>query len=333
MTLEGQGERTLVGPLTIEAGVEGVALEHLAFVAEDGVPALVVERNARVWGNGLKLVCAPGQTGARVEGVFDASSVRGGGGLRGVDVQAGRVSLQDAELSGERAALRVVDGDARLKDVSLWATDDETGVALSGARSTIHLEGVTLSGGEQALLVRGGMTSGERIDARARASGLAFVEARARLLDVRLTGPFTHAGLFVSDSPDVAVDGLRSVDTGRGGVVALRSGLSLSAVSVSGARVDSNGDDGHALLFERSPALVEDLRVEDVEGAAVFASHADVRLGRVSVRHAAVSVVAVSNARVHVKALAGTDVLRAIVAEGGAEVRVDGQAEPALETD
>lgn len=323
VTLRGQGEPTRLAPLVVEE--KGVRLESLVVRATENAPAIDVRKGASLHLRHVRVECSPAApTGLLIAGRVEAHELTVSKGCeRAVDIREGHLILRSSHIVGERVAMRVVDAALEARGVRLEVSDPENGAVLVAARSDVRLSKVSLSGGEQGLLVRGGTTTGREIRVDGTVTGIGFVQATACLERVRLQGPFSHAGVLASDAPDVRICGLDVERAGASGVLALRSTLLLSDVSVAGARVDADGDFGNAVTLQASNVDIDGLVVRDAQAAALHAGKSVVRVKSLQVRESGVAVIADNRASVVVEGLSKDERTHTAVSAEASTVRFE----------
>lgn len=324
VTVKGRQAKTRLSSLVVDENVRGVRLQSLVLVGTKEAPAVDVRRGASVYLDQVDVECEPGSpTGLFVSGAAEASELTGGKGCeRAFDVQQGSLILRSSEVVGERTAVRLVDASLEASNVRLEVVEVINGAALASARSKIRLDDVSLSGGEQTVLARSGRLEGERVRVSGSVTGIALVQGAARLKNVWLHGPFTHAALMASDAPDVRISGLVVEKAGATGVLAVRATLKLSLLSVSGARSDADGDFGNGVTLQTSRAEIDGLTVKDAQRAGLYAAKSTAQVSDLDVRESGVAVAAVNGATVTIHRFSKDEVTDDVVSIEASTVRI-----------
>lgn len=313
---------TALIPLALAASVDVPAGTPLGEAISHAVPGDVIRLGAGVHAGSLGRI-----SGLRIEGAgADSTRIVAPEGQDGA-VVTGRVELAGLtiEAGDARTALKVLDGEALVTDVSLRGA--AVGAFVDGGR----LEGrdVTLAGG-YGLLVRRGevrLRGGLVRPAGSAHAGIAVVGGAVSLSRFAVTGPFTEAAITVGNGSALLEDVVIR-DPGPTGVAVNRGVVTGQDVEVAGAREQPvKGERGlDAILGDcvqvlRGTLTLSSSGLTRCGGAALSASGGDVRLDGVDAQGGtAGGLVLLDGARADLRGNWVTGRGPAVVAASGAQV-------------
>lgn len=374
----GLGKTTLTGVRTIAVHSPGVTIEALTITgieaavrvvshghltarhlrAEGPGKVVFVEEGASLETSDLQVRCDKGGLAGVyvVGGNWKAERVAVTGACRrGVELLNATVDLSRLSILGAReAGFHALTSTLKVTDLIVDEID-KAAPAFFEARSKSDLHMVSIHGGEEALLLRGGDTFVDGLTVTGTsASAVAAIGGNHVVAHVNATGPFQQAALSALVGSFLTATDVTVTAAGSTGLLALRAKVDIDRMTVEQAHSDGDGDNGHGMVLERTEAKLRHLRVTHSDGAAVYASGADstldllgcegdkvasgvmlalgaqARVGDLHVSNAPMGVVAINGSRLRigdstVDALVGMLVCKgsSIIEEPGFVVRAD----------
>ena len=338
----GLGETTLenVRGLAVVVDSPGVELRNMTVV---GLTAVVVRPGASLiasgidlWGTGEVFRVEPGGKATLSNGTAtcDGKSERSLGSsilgtLEATDFHWTGPCYRSLHVKGGSAILRriVVEGATETGVHLLDATVDidglraalsnRDGAVLFGGNCKLKVRDATLTGGLEGFLLRGGRVDASGVVIHGSINvGMAMNKTEMIADHLSFDGPFYQAALLVEEQSRFTGKDLLIQHAGSAGILVLRAEALVTATRIVGGRLDKEGDFGHGVFVEEGAATLEDLTVDDSQGAGLYVSnprsHAVVQKANLS--RVGVGVSVAHGAKVHAS--------HVTVSESGAGVAV-----------
>ena len=232
----------------------------------------------------------------RIESSFaQASGVRGGGEVlidgveisgpfrRALDV-SGSLTGRELFVHGAVTGLQAAGAKVTLRAARF---EDLRGTCIFGARGTLALTGLEVSGCEAGIEVR----EGEQVELRdaeiARCIRVAISSTEAKIVgrDLLVQGPSRDGAVMISGGSLSLVD-TRFHNPGPTGIAARLAKVHLQGLTVEGARMDRDGDFGDGLFLYDSELSGQGLLARSCEGAAIEAQLGKGRIAELEVERA-----------------------------------------------